>query len=518
MKAPRPAREAERLQVLSQYEILDTAPEKEFDELTSLAAKICQAPVALISLIDDNRQWFKSKVGVSVSETTRDVSFCAHAILQPETLIVPDTLKDERFADNPLVTDDPRIRFYAGVPLVAPEGHAVGTLCVIDRVPRELSTEQKEALRILSHYVMTQLELRRRSREFENLSAQLKNIFDNLDNVFFSLDVVNKKLLQISPACERIYGLPRQAFLDNIWIWKEVIHPEDVLAVDADLPGLYAGKTMHNEYRIILPDGNIRWVATTAKPCLDAAGKVARIDGIVSDISARKELEQLRDNLTHMIVHDLKIPLTGISGYLDLLKMAAADKLGGDESGYLEEARTSISVLLDMIMSLLDIGRLEAGHMQLNLSVCDLEDLAREALDKVISLKGKRGLTIETSAEHLLISADPDVIVRVITNLVGNALKFTTEDGIVRVKLDKTGEGRVRLSVSDNGPGIPAQFHERIFEKFGQVSAGRTAPKYSTGLGLTFCKLAIEAHRGRIGLESQVGKGSTFWFELPESN
>ncbi len=159
------ASEKQRLKVLWQYDVLDTMPEAMFDDLTELAANICEAPVALISLVDEKRQWFKAKVGTSLRETARDISFCAHAIQQPDLFIVPDATKDERFAHSPLVTEDPGIRFYAGAPLITPDGYALGTLCVIDKVPRELSPAQKRALAILSRHVVAQLELRRRSRE-----------------------------------------------------------------------------------------------------------------------------------------------------------------------------------------------------------------------------------------------------------------------------------------------------------------------------------------------------------------
>jgi signal transduction histidine kinase len=161
MKAILPENEIARLEALRQYHILDTTCEAAFDDLTRLAAQICNTPIALISLIDDCRQWFKSKVGFNAESISRDRAFCAHTILQPNNiLIVPDTLLDRRFKNNRLVTSEPHIRFYAGAPLITPEGYAVGTLCVIDRVPRQITKEQVEALYTLSRQVVAQLELR----------------------------------------------------------------------------------------------------------------------------------------------------------------------------------------------------------------------------------------------------------------------------------------------------------------------------------------------------------------------
>ena len=185
MSVPKPENESARLEVLRQFEILDTDPEESFDELARLAAHLCHTPIAVITLVDAHRQWFKARVGLTPTETDRDISFCAHAIMQPGPLVVRDALDDERFRNNPMVTSAPYIRFYAGSPLITLEGFNLGTLCVIDNTPREITPEQVAALRILGHQVMTQLELRRtinflkhslgqKTKRLEELEAQLQ--------------------------------------------------------------------------------------------------------------------------------------------------------------------------------------------------------------------------------------------------------------------------------------------------------------------------------------------------------
>src|SRR5262245_32879518 len=186
--------EKQRLKVLWQYSVLDTVPEEIFDDLTELAARICEAPIALITLVDENRQWFKSKVGISIQETSRDISFCAHAIKQPELFIVPDATKDARFSHNPLVTSDPKVRFYAGAPLISPDGYALGTLCVIDKVARELRPGQEQALRILARHVMSQLELRRRALELADANRARDQMQQDLDQARAELVQLRKEL------------------------------------------------------------------------------------------------------------------------------------------------------------------------------------------------------------------------------------------------------------------------------------------------------------------------------------
>ena len=163
LKAPIPPDEPDRMKVLREYEILDTAPEAVYDDIAHVAAGVCDTPIALIALIDGTRNWFKARVGVGddLTESPRDISFCGHAILSNEIFEVTDAVMDERFADNPLVADQPKIRFYAGAPLITPKGYRLGTICAIDVRPRRLSEAQRDTLSALSRLVMRQLERRK---------------------------------------------------------------------------------------------------------------------------------------------------------------------------------------------------------------------------------------------------------------------------------------------------------------------------------------------------------------------
>jgi two-component system, sensor histidine kinase and response regulator len=237
-------------------------------------------------------------------------------------------------------------------------------------------------------------------------------------------------------------------------------------------------------------------------------------DEVTAQFHQLQQLETARDTLTHMIVHDLRSPLTGLQGYLDLLRMAVEAKTYDEVIELAAEARGTAGRLNELISQVLDVSRLESHHMPVEREETDLVRLVPAAVASAGPPPASIQVVHDLPEHPVVISCDGDLITRVLVNLVSNAYKFTPRETSVRIGVEAE-DGHARITVTDAGKGVAREHRELIFQKFGQTSLGRAVAARSSGLGLTFCKLAVEAHGGRIGVESGPDGGSVFWVELP---
>lgn len=395
-----------RLAALQRTNLLDSPAEEAFDRLTRLASKILHVPVSLVSLVDNERQYFKSVVGpddpwAALRETPLSHSFCQHVVASSKPLIVSDARLHPLVHQN-LAIRDLGLVAYAGMPLTTPDGQTLGSFCAIDTQPREWTEEEIEILQELATSAMTEVELR--------LTAQ-----------------------QLQESYQKLQAV-----------------------------------------------------------------------------------EALRDDLTHMIVHDLRTPLTSLLSGVQMIELVG--ELTDDQQEILGISVDGGKILLGMINDLLDVSKMESGTLSLEYTQVAATRLLHNAQRQVQALATAQGLTLtsEVAPETPLFQADEDKLVRTLVNLLSNAIKFTPEGGGIHisVRLAKDQQGIV-FSVSDTGEGIPKDELEHVFEKFGQVESRKSGRKMSTGLGLTFCKMVVEAHGGCIWVESEIDKGSTFLFRLP---
>ena len=267
--------ETQRLRVLHSYNILDTPVEQEFDDIASLATQICGTPIALISLVDEFKQWFKARLGMNAVETPRELSFCAHALRQTVPLVVQDATRDPRFAGNLLVTEEPFIRFYAGAPLVAPSGEVLGTLCVIDHTERTLTPEQLRALTLLAREVMTHLELRRSLDILQSSEARYRQLFERHPHPMWVNDRETRCFLAVNDAAVAHYGYSREEFL--AMTSDEINHDDG------------SGRVQHRA-----KDGSVLAVEITSNP-MDFDGSKAAVV-LAMDVTSRLAAETVLRN------------------------------------------------------------------------------------------------------------------------------------------------------------------------------------------------------------------------------
>ncbi|WP_372659193.1 ATP-binding protein [Hydrogenophaga sp.] len=530
--APLPDNEPQRIAQLQDLGVLDTLPHKAFDDITALASAICDAPIALISLVDRERQWFKSRVGLGVEETDRDVAFCSHAILTPlELMTVEDAMQDPRFHDNPLVTGEPHIRFYAGAPIVTEDGYALGTVCVIDRTARTLTEAQQQALRSLSRLVVNLLEHERiRKKETLRHSEQLTTR--------------NAHLTALSAS-----GLDLMSFIDKDYVYRYVNQTylsywgralqdivdhnvEDLLGTELfhntakpHLDLALAGQSVHFEATIQFPIKGECHVEVTYLPSFDELGQITGVIVRAHDIHSLKlREEQLRqtvamlehktleqDRFIHIVSHDLREPINTINNFSSLLVDDEALSLPEAARRYLKFVHAGgkrMESLLNDLLTFLHLDQHAVARRPVDFS--QLAEQVRNDLDSALKRSG--GQFHFESLPSL--SGDASLLRIALQNLVANGLKFTRPGVPPIVSVNSSSDrDTVHLHVHDNGIGMQAEQLTQIFEMFKRL---HTRKEYDgSGLGLSICRRIAELHDGQISVTSDPGQGSCFTLSLP---
>jgi len=543
MKKPAvPVDEIARLEALASYEILDTEQSASFDALTQLAAFVLDVPIALVSLVDADRQWFKSHHGIDVTETARDISFCGHVVADSVPLIVPDALEDSRFADNPLVLGDPRVRFYAGVPLRSSDGFVLGTLCAIDHKPKKPTPQQLHLLSLIAGQVVDQMEALRKRIQISREHASAIESARNLDVLFDAMAegvVVQDRvgaILSANKAAEQLLGLTvdqmaGRTSLDPRW---QAIQEDGTPFPGENHPAMVTLRTGKPCTQVVMgvhkANGDLTWISINALPLRDegkasAHGVICTFHDMTQTKAARAAEERLSrqerlvttGTLAAGIGHEINNPLSFILANIDFALEEVRTIAGGSPSGrlhsligVLEDAHDGSKRVQKIVRGLRAFAREEENPLPTDVS---------NAIDISINMAAheiRQKATIRKSLTTTpLVLTDESRLSQVLVNLLVNAAQsFPTGDveaNLITVSTKVERDGRVTVSVTDNGPGVREDLQRRIFDPF-----FTTKPVgQGTGLGLSISQSIVTALGGELTLSSEAGHGSTFSVTLP---
>ena len=516
---PIPRDEAERLAALRDLEILDTPAEERFDRITRIAKHLFGVPIALISLVDKNRQWFKSRQGLDAPETPRNISFCGHAIVDREIFCIPDASQDKRFSDNPLVTAAPDIRFYAGAPLEVSGGHRIGTLCIIDQQPHDFTASDLQALRDLADWVQDEINTVKLNEAIDIIRHHEGRLHTILNTVLDGILTLDEKgnVLSANPAIEKIFA--RHASQ----LKGKNIHAL-IPAIDAANLNQYITKNQYLssdnqktnsfEMEAIGQDGNAIPIELLISATEVAGAKV--LVCVIRDISDRKRIEKIKNEFISCVSHELRTPLTAIRGALGLVNSGNMGEVSQQAKSLLEIADNNSQRLVRLVNDILDLDKIHSGKMKFNISSYSISPLIKEAISANQGFAAERNINIKIKDKlpEVLAKIDPDRFIQVMTNLLSNAIKFSTENEEVEVDMSIS-NNKIHITITDSGAGIPAEFHERVFERFSQADNSDDRQIGGTGLGLSIAKAIVEQLRGEIGFDKTRTKGCQFYVELP---
>jgi PAS domain S-box-containing protein len=529
---PTPANEPQRLARLHSLGILDTLPEKAFDDISALAQMICGTPVALISLVDQDRQWFKSRLGIVELETPRQVAFCAHAILdQDHVMVVEDLQEDPRFSDNPLVTGAPDARFYAGAPIVTHDGLALGTVCVLDTQARKLDLGQIDALQRLASLVINLL---------EHESVRVQEATRSQE----AWHLQHQELTAMA-----IAGLDLQVYIDPNYLIQHVNDTylaywggtrEDIIGrhiaervgddafrdiIQPRLDRALAGETVSYTRKTDFPARGTRHVEVALLPVRNARGEIAgavmRAQDVQETRTREAQLQQTvalleqrtleQERFIHIISHDLREPINTVNNFTSLLVADHQEELSPVAQRYLsfvESGGQRMSYLLD---DLLHFVRLEGRSVQLR--PVDVAHLVQQIATDLGPLIARVDGRLECGAQPTVM-ADESLLRIVLKNLISNGLKFSRQGvrPLVQVHVDESQDGH-QIHVTDNGIGIASEHQQHVFDMFKRL---HTRKHYEgTGLGLSVCRRIAQLHGGRVSVQSVLDQGSRFTLHLP---
>jgi PAS domain S-box-containing protein len=525
--------EPARLAELRRLNLVETPADPLFDDLAAVAAAVCTAPVALVSLVDEHRQWCKARVGPWPADSSRDLSLCARAITQPDDLLeVTDARSDPRLAGHPLVQGDAGLRFYAGAPIVTRSGHALGTVCVIDHVPRTLTDAQRLSLRALSRQaagLIEQAAPHAAAPDAGEHAAQREQLRMATSRFTHSLDLqsyvdrnyvyryVNDRYLAYwARRREEIEGRTMGQLIGED-LFKEQVKPH--------IDRAFAGDIETYETTIDYPGRGRRHARVTFLPVHDdrqqVCAVVMRVEDVDELMAAQDELRRTVDLLErrtdeqqrfiHMISHDLREPLNTICNFTDLLEQDHAQALDVRGRQYLRFVAQGGQRMRGLLDGLLDYVRLEG--LPLQRQAVALDELLLAVRDDLALALSRSGGSLDAGPLPT-VDADPTLLRLLVQNLVSNAIKFHAPGAAPEVTVrDHSTAQHWRLAVSDRGIGIAAEHQPRLFGLFRRLRPRREFE--GTGLGLAICRRIAELHDGHIDVQSEPGLGSTFTLVLP---
>jgi PAS domain S-box-containing protein len=527
--------EAARLEALLGYRILDTPPEQAYDDLVELAAAVCETPVAAVAFVDARRSWLKAKRGVEVSEFPRDTALSAEALRHDDVFVVSDARADPRYRSSPVVANG--FRFFAGMPLVSPEGHALGTVCVLDTRPRELSPVQRDALRAIARQVMSQLEARRVLQAESAARYRFRALVEQLPAAVYIEDLDASSGFYFSPQIERLTGYSPDEWASEPDFFSQVLHPEDrdrVLGAFAHAHETH--EPLQIEYRVVAKDGRVIWIQDDAAVARDDDdGQPLYFQGFMVDITERRataeqrdqllereraqnerlrSLDRMKDEFVALVSHELRTPLTSIRGYLELV-LDDVEQLSGEHRGYLEIIDRNAERLVHLVSDLLLLAQADAGRLSFDWTDVELVPLVAQCVQAAQPAAEQAGVNVVFNSEPVEpVIGDPARIAQLVDNLISNAIKFTPAGGHVDVLVAASADSAV-MEVRDTGFGIAAADQEQLFQRFFRTRSANDMAIAGTGLGLSIAKAIVDAHGGVISVESAEQRGTTFRVELP---